>query len=135
MRTTTVIIGAGHAGLAMSKCLADRSIDHVVLERGEVANSWRKERWDSLTLLTPNWQTRLPGCAYDGDDPDGYMSVNELIQFLDDYAANTNAPIVGTKTSGAQPARGRGKIRRIEKAAANRRPIAKPLTAKRMPRT
>ncbi len=65
-----------------------------MLERGEVANSWRKERWDSLTLLTPNWQTRLPGCAYDGDDPDGYMSVSDLIQFLDDYAANTNAPIV-----------------------------------------
>ncbi len=45
----------------MSQCLADRSIDHVVLERGEVANSWRTERWDSLRLLTPNWQSRLPG--------------------------------------------------------------------------
>ena len=71
-----------------------------MLERGEVANSWRKERWDSLTLLTPNWQTRLPGCAYDGDDPDGYMSVSELIQFLDDYAANTNAPVItGTEVT------------------------------------
>ncbi len=89
-----VVIGAGHAGLAISQLLSTRGIEHVVLERGEVANSWRKERWDSLTLLTPNWQTRLPGCAYDGDDPDGYMSVSELIQFLDDYAANTNAPIV-----------------------------------------
>ncbi len=89
-----VVIGAGHAGLAISQLLGTRGVEHVVLERGEVANSWRKERWDSLTLLTPNWQTRLPGCAYDGDDPDGYMSVSELIQFLDDYAANTNAPIV-----------------------------------------
>ena len=89
-----VVIGAGHAGLAISQLLSTRGVEHVVLERGEVANSWRKERWDSLTLLTPNWQTRLPGCAYDGDDPDGYMSVSELIQFLDDYAANTNAPIV-----------------------------------------
>ena len=61
MRTTTVVIGGGHSGLAMSKCLSDRSIDHVVLERHEVANSWRTERWDSLRLLTPNWQCRLPG--------------------------------------------------------------------------
>ena len=60
---TTVVIGAGHAGLAMSRRLTERSIDHVVLERGEVANSWRTERWDSLRLLTPNWQTRLPGMA------------------------------------------------------------------------
>ena len=71
---TTVIIGAGQSGLAMSKHLTDRSIDHVLLERGEVANSWQTERWDSLRLLTPNWQSRLPGYAYDGDDPDGYMS-------------------------------------------------------------
>src|SRR5207342_3977420 len=69
--TTTVIIGAGHCGLAMSHCLAARSIDHVVLERAEVANSWRTQRWDSLRLLTPNWMTRLPGYAYRGADPDG----------------------------------------------------------------
>ena len=56
--TTTVIVGAGHCGLAMSHCLAARSIDHVVLERAEVANSWRTQRWDSLRLLTPNWMTR-----------------------------------------------------------------------------
>ena len=73
-RTTTVVIGAGHAGLAASHFLSDRSIDHVVLERGEVANSWRRERWDSLRLLTPNWQSRLPGLRYEGPDPDGYMS-------------------------------------------------------------
>ena len=60
-RFTTVVIGAGHAGLAASHFLSERSIDHVVLERGEVANSWRYERWDSLRLLTPNWQSRLPG--------------------------------------------------------------------------
>jgi cation diffusion facilitator CzcD-associated flavoprotein CzcO len=62
--TTTVIIGAGHAGLAMSSRLTDRSIDHVVLERGEVANPWRTDRWDSLRLLTPNWQSHLPGMGY-----------------------------------------------------------------------
>ena len=53
LKTTTVVVGAGHSGLAMSRCLADRSIDHVVLERGEVAHSWRTQRWDSLRLLTP----------------------------------------------------------------------------------
>ena len=75
MQTTAVVIGAGHAGLAMSRRLTERSIDHVVLERGEVANSWRTQRWPSLRLLTPNWQTRLPGHDYAGDDPDGYMPV------------------------------------------------------------
>ena len=60
MEATAVIVGAGHAGLAMSRRLTERSIDHVVLERGEVANSWGTERWDSLRLLTPNWMNRLP---------------------------------------------------------------------------
>ena len=73
MQTTAVVVGAGHAGLAMSRRLTERSIDHVVLERGEVANSWRTQRWPSLRLLTPNWQTRLPGHDYAGDDPDGFM--------------------------------------------------------------
>ena len=57
-----------------------------MLERGEVANSWKTERWDSLRLLTPNWQTRLPGFAYDGDDPDGFMTVAELVDFIERYA-------------------------------------------------
>ncbi|MFI5908084.1 NAD(P)-binding domain-containing protein [Dactylosporangium sp. NPDC051541] len=81
-----VVIGAGHAGLAASHFLRDRSIDHVVLERGEVANSWRRERWDSLRLLTPNWLTRLPGQQYDGPDPDGYMTSDEVASFLDRFA-------------------------------------------------
>ncbi|MBT3532683.1 MAG: NAD(P)-binding domain-containing protein, partial [Rhodospirillaceae bacterium] len=92
-RTTTVIIGAGQSGLAFSKQLADRSIDHVLIERGEVANSWRKERWDSLRLLTPNWQSRLPAYAYDGNDPDGYMNMAEVIRFLQGYADFTGAPV------------------------------------------
>ncbi len=90
---TTVVIGAGHAGLAMSKCLADRSMDHVVLERGEVANSWRTERWDSLRLLTPNWQSRLPGYGYEGDDPDGYRGMAETIAFISRYAEVIEAPV------------------------------------------
>jgi putative flavoprotein involved in K+ transport len=91
---TTVTIGAGQSGLAMSRHLTDRSIDHVVLERGEVANSWRTERWDSLRLLTPNWQSRLPGYAYDGDDSDGFMNMPEVVQFLQRYAEISGAPVV-----------------------------------------
>lgn len=90
---STVIIGAGQSGLAMSRCLAERSVDHLILERGEVANSWRRERWDSLHLLTPNWQSRLPGSPYSGVDPDGYMSMPQVIQRLDDYAQDITAPV------------------------------------------
>ncbi len=93
METTTVVIGAGHAGLAMSRRLTQRSIDHVVLERGEVANSWRTERWDSLRLLTPNWQSQLPGMHHAGGDPDGYMSVAEVVNFISDYATAIDAPV------------------------------------------
>jgi putative flavoprotein involved in K+ transport len=89
----TVIVGAGHAGLAMSRCLAERSIDHVLLERGEVAHSWRTERWDSLRLLTPNWQSRLPGFRYEGDDPDGYRTLPEAIDFIANYARTISAPV------------------------------------------
>jgi putative flavoprotein involved in K+ transport len=91
---TTIIIGAGQSGLAMSRQLTARSIDHVVLERGEVANSWRTERWDSLRLLTPNWQSRLPGYVYTGADPDGFMTMPEVVGFLQRYAELSVAPIV-----------------------------------------
>ena len=89
----TVVIGAGHAGLAISRCLSDRNIDHVVLEKVDVANSWKSERWDSLCLLTPNWQSRLPGFAYDGDNPDGFMDVSEVIKFIEHYADVISAPV------------------------------------------
>ncbi len=98
MRTTTVVIGGGQSGLAMSRCLSDRSIDHVVLERGEVANSWRTERWDSLRLLTPNWQCRLPGYAYDGDDPNGFMTMPEVVDFITTYANVIAAPVQSCTT-------------------------------------
>ena len=87
------MIGAGHAGLAMSRCLAEHSIDHVVIERGEVANSWKTERWDSLRLLTPNWQSRLPGFGYEGDDPDCYRTMPETVDFIERYARAISAPL------------------------------------------
>jgi len=92
------VIGAGHTGLAVSHFLSERSIDHVVIERGEVANSWRTERWDSLRLLTPNWQSRLPGMAYDGSDPDGYMTMPEVVDFIDTYARRVDAPVQANTT-------------------------------------
>jgi putative flavoprotein involved in K+ transport len=82
----------------MSRCLSERAIDHVVLERGEVANSWRRERWDSLRLLTPNWQSRLPGFSYEGDDPDGYRTVPEVVAFIDRYARVIAAPVQANTT-------------------------------------
>ena len=97
MQTTAVVIGAGHAGLAMSRRLTDRSIDHAVLERGEAANSWRA-RWPSLRLLTPNWQTRLPGHDYAGEDPDGYMPVADVVATLTRYARLINAPVRAATT-------------------------------------
>jgi putative flavoprotein involved in K+ transport len=77
----------------MSRRLTERSVDHVVLERGEVAHTWRTQRWDSLLLLTPNWQTRLPGFDYDGTDPDGFMSMPEVVSFIERYSEVIDAPI------------------------------------------
>ena len=92
-RIDTLIIGAGQAGLAMSYCLQQRSVPHVLLERGDVANSWRTERWDSLRLLTPKWQSRLPGSAYGGSDPDGFMDMEQVVGFLTGYANVIAAPV------------------------------------------
>jgi putative flavoprotein involved in K+ transport len=78
----------------MSRCLGDHSIDHVVLERGEIAHTWRTERWDSLRLLTPNWQSRLPGFCYNGNDPDGYRTLAEVIEFIASYAKTISAPVL-----------------------------------------
>ena len=77
----------------MSRCLTECAIDHVVLERRQVANSWRTERWDSLRLLTPNWQSRLPGFGYEGDDPDGFRTVPETVAFIARYAEAIGAPV------------------------------------------
>jgi putative flavoprotein involved in K+ transport len=107
IKTTAIVVGAGHSGLAMSRRLTERSIDHVVLERGEVANSWRTQRWPSLTLLTPNWQTRLPGHDYAGDDPDGFMPVADVVATITRYARLVGAPVCterGVHTVRAAPA-------------------------------
>jgi putative flavoprotein involved in K+ transport len=91
--TETVIVGGGQAGLALSHELQHAGREHVVLERGRSVERWRSERWDSLTLLSPNWMTRLPGQHYDGADPDGFMPRDEVVRFFERYAASFNAPV------------------------------------------
>jgi putative flavoprotein involved in K+ transport len=93
LTTHTLVIGAGQAGLAVSRRLADADIDHVVLERGRVAERWRGHRWESLRLLTPNWASRLPGWSYQGPEPDGFMTAGELATYLSDYASSFAAPV------------------------------------------
>ncbi|MFC4785390.1 flavin-containing monooxygenase [Nocardioides sp. MAHUQ-72] len=89
----TVVIGAGHAGLAVSHLLGRAGRDHVVVDRGRVAEAWRSERWDSLHLLTPRWMTRLPGWSYRGPGQEGFMPVSELVGHLERYAAESAAPL------------------------------------------
>jgi putative flavoprotein involved in K+ transport len=98
----------------MSHCLAARSIDHVILERGEVANSWRTQRWDSLRLLTPNWMTRLPGYVYRGADPDGYLSAPKVGAMLEDYADTSGAPVLAGTTVTSVRAAGGGYVVRTD---------------------
>ena len=93
MRTSVVVIGGGQAGLAMSWWLVGRGVDHVVLERGVVAQSWRVRRWDSLRLLTPNWMNRLPGRDFDGDDPEGYLCAADVVDLLEGHARSFAAPV------------------------------------------
>jgi putative flavoprotein involved in K+ transport len=98
IHTTVTIVGAGQAGLAMSKHLTDRAVDHVVLERGRIAERWQSERWDSLKLLTPNWMSRLPSWQYRGSDPEGFMTMPEITRYLTDYAASFSAPVLDETT-------------------------------------
>jgi len=88
-----VIIGAGSAGLATSYFLTEQKIDHVVLERGDVANTWQVERWDGFHLVNPNWAVRLPGFHYVGTEPEGYLSKTETIEYLQNYAKHFGAPV------------------------------------------
>jgi putative flavoprotein involved in K+ transport len=86
VRHSTVVIGGGQAGLSVSRELSAAGVDHVVLERAAVAQAWRR-RWDSFTLVTPNWTLDLPGRPYAGDDPEGHVGRDEIVAYLEAYAA------------------------------------------------
>jgi putative flavoprotein involved in K+ transport len=93
VRTTVVVVGAGHAGLAMSRRLTERSVEHVVLDAGDVAESWRTKRWPGLRLLTPNWMLGLPGQPADHPDPDGFLTAPEVAGLVSGYARRIAAPV------------------------------------------
>src|SRR4029077_6594629 len=100
----TVIVGAGQAGLSLSHELAAAGVDHVVLERGRIGETWRG-RWDSFCLVIPNWTVQLPGGHYRGDDPNGFMPKNEIVRHLGAYAESFQAPVrEGVTVASLEPA-------------------------------
>jgi putative flavoprotein involved in K+ transport len=92
-RVDVAIVGAGQAGLATSWFLRQANVDHVILEAGRVAETWRSRRWDSFCLVTPNWSVALPGGKYDGPDPDGFMGRRELVDHIQHWADSFQAPV------------------------------------------
>jgi putative flavoprotein involved in K+ transport len=87
VRVETVIVGAGQAGLSVSRLLAEAGHEHVVLERGSVGETWRSQRWDSFRLNTPNWMSRLPLDVGVWGDPDGFAARDEVVDWLEEYSA------------------------------------------------
>ncbi len=92
-RTAVVVVGGGQAGLSTSWYLTRDGVDHVVLEAGTATHEWADTRWDAFTLVTPNWHCRLPGWSYDGPDPDGFMTRDEVVAWLAGYPASFGAPL------------------------------------------
>ena len=88
-----IIVGGGQAGLSMSYCLKQRGIDHIIFEKHSIGHEWRSRRWDTFCLVTPNWQCQLPGYPYPGNDPYGFMAKDEIVGYLEGYAASFDPPI------------------------------------------
>jgi len=89
-----IIIGGGQAGLSLSYYLTQKNIEHIVIEKNTALNAWKQKRWDSFTLVTPNWQCQLPNHPYLGDDPNGFMKRDEIIDYVDGFIDKVNAPII-----------------------------------------
>jgi putative flavoprotein involved in K+ transport len=105
---TVVVVGGGQAGLSVSRELTAAGVPHVVLERGRIGQTWRG-RWHSFCLVTPNWSVQLPGHAYDRDDPDGFMARDEVVSYLERYAAAVDAPVrEGVEVTQVRPRAGGG---------------------------
>ncbi len=90
---SVVVVGGGQAGLSMSYNLKERGFDHIVFEKNRIGYSWRSKRWDSFCLVTPNWQCKLSGYHYPGDDPHGFMQKDEIVKYIEDYAASFDPPL------------------------------------------
>jgi putative flavoprotein involved in K+ transport len=95
---SVIIVGGGQAGLSLSHYLKQRSIDHLVLEKHDPVHAWRDQRWDTFCLVTPNWQCKLPGWEYAGDDPHGFMKKDEIIDYVQGFVHHVNAPVLGEVT-------------------------------------
>lgn len=142
-RHDVVIIGAGQGGLAVSHYLSGPGIEHVVLERSSIASSWRDHRWDSFCTVTPNWSIRLPGAEYAGDDPDGFLSRDELVRHFERWAASFDAPVrCGVEATGVRPVRdgfevdtrdGRYHARNVVVATSTYQNVRIPAVAARLP--
>jgi putative flavoprotein involved in K+ transport len=105
-RSKLIIIGGGPAGLALSYHLSRRAVAHQILEAGQVGESWRSRRWDSLRLVAPNWHLQLPGMPYAGPDPDGFMHRDEVVAYLEAYARQIAAPLrTGVRVAALEPQR------------------------------
>ncbi|MEY3828154.1 MAG: hypothetical protein RLZZ148_2982, partial [Cyanobacteriota bacterium] len=90
---SVLVIGGGQAGLAISYCLKEKGIEHLIFERYQLGHSWRSQRWDSFCLVTPNWQCLLPGFPYKGEDPQGFMPKDAIVAYLEAYAQLFNPPL------------------------------------------
>lgn len=89
-----VVVGAGQAGLSISYHLSLSKINHIILEQGKLGNAWREDRWDSFSLVTPNWSITLPGAEYSGNEPDGFMLGRDFVTHLEDWASSFKAPVL-----------------------------------------
>lgn len=89
-----IVVGGGQAGLSTSYFLQQSGIAHIVFEKNRVAHSWRADRWDTFCLVTPNWQCRLPGFPYPGDDPQGFMLKDQIVDYVEAFARRIAPPIV-----------------------------------------
>ncbi|MEM7593567.1 MAG: MSMEG_0569 family flavin-dependent oxidoreductase [Cyanobacteria bacterium P01_A01_bin.83] len=90
---SVIVVGGGQAGLSISYCLKSKDIDHLVLEKNQIACSWQDKRWDTFCLVTPNWQCTLPGYHYPGNEPNGFMEKDEIVNYIREYAKSFNPPV------------------------------------------
>lgn len=93
MSIPVAIVGAGQAGLSVSRHLTEVGVEHVLLESGTAVHEWSDSRWDNFTLVTPNWHCRLPGYTYDGSDPDGFMTRDQVVEWLEGFVRSFDPPV------------------------------------------
>lgn len=102
-RVDVAVIGAGQAGLSLSAALREHGVEHLVLEKGRIAESWQSQRWDSFCLVTPNWSVQLAGLPYAGTAPDSFLPRDDLVAYLNDYAAQCGDIWTGVEVTHAAP--------------------------------